>query len=390
MVVDFGFTDRHQEILAVVGRLGREKFRHRAAQYDAGTQSPIENILDFQRAGLLNLTIRAEHGGQDSGALGSDPLLYLLAVEETARHCPGTAQSVHIHYHATHLLDRLATEAQREKFLRPAVERGALLNATGSEPGRTARGLYGLLTTARKVNGGYIVNGEKNYATLADVVSFHIVNAALEGTPAPEGHLALIIPQDSPGLSIVEGSWNPLGMRAANSPNILLKDVFVPDENLLGDPGIMPRQRWQSRFHLSFAAQYVGASEGIFDFLTDYLPRRGTAGDAFTQLRLGEIRVAIDSARWLVYRAAWLWQQKQETEAELNSMLAKYRAIDAAVEVMDKAVQIAGSSALHADSVLSRLVRDLRVQTLHENLDKTAATIGRAHLGQSYDTTARL
>jgi alkylation response protein AidB-like acyl-CoA dehydrogenase len=71
-------------------------------------------------------------------------------------------------------------------------------------------------------------------------------------------------------------------------------------------------------------------------------------------------------------------------------MLAKYRAIDAAVEVMDKAVQIAGSSALHADSVLSRLVRDLRVQTLHENLDKTAATIGRAHLGQSYDTTARL
>ena len=122
--MDFGFTDRHQEILAVVGRPGRENFRYRAAQYDAGTQSLIANILDFQRAGLLNLTIRAEHGGQDSGALGSDPLLYLLAVEETARHCPGTAQRVHIHYHATHFLDRLATEAQREKFLRPGAWSG--------------------------------------------------------------------------------------------------------------------------------------------------------------------------------------------------------------------------------------------------------------------------
>ena len=237
--------------------------------------------------------------------------------------------------------------------------------------------------------GGWIVNGLKNYATIADVVHFNTLSAVIKGQKAPEGHISFAIPQGAPGLRIVPGSWNPLGMRASYSPEIELTNCFVAEENTLGAPGESPRGKWQAKSHLSFAAQYLGGAEGIFDILTEYLPRRGTAGDTYTQLRMGEIRIAIDAARWLVYRAAWLWTQ-DVAAAELFSMNAKYQALGAAVSVMDKAAQIAGSSALNANSPLARFIRDLRYQTLHENTDKTAATVGKFHLGQHYDVTARL
>jgi len=107
-------------------------------------------------------------------------------------------------------------------------------------------------------------------------------------------------------------------------------------------------------------------------------------------LRVGEIRISIDSVRWLIYRAAWLWSRGEIQAAELLSLEAKHRAIDNAVMTMDKAAQVAGSSAFWADSAMARFFRDMRIHTLHENLDKTAATIGKYYLGQEFDTTARL
>ena len=388
--MNFDFTAKHREVHELVGRLGREKFAPRAARHDVEATTPLENMDDFKEAGLLGLTISEDLGGLGSGAMGKDPLLYLLAIEQTARYCMSTAHCLHIHCHGAHLVDRICEQDQRERILLPVIEKGALLNATGSEPGRTSRGLYNLVTVAERVDGGYVINGVKNYASLGADVSYNIIFAGIKHRSPTEGHLGVIIPKGAPGLTVAEGSWNPIGMRGAVSPTLRLENCFVSDDNVLGEPGLFPRERWQAKFHLGFAAQYLGGSEGLFDLLVDYLPKRGTAGESYTQLRMGEIRIGIDSARWLIYRAAWLWSRGEVQEAELFSMEAKHRAIENAVMVMDKAAQIAGSSAFWADSPFSRFYRDLRIQTLHENLDKTAATIGKYHLGQEFDTTARL
>ena len=388
--MDFALSPEQQRVVDIVGELGRTNFTARAHKHDLEASTPLDNLKDLFDAGLGGQSIRKSFGGAGGGALGEDPLVSLLVVEQTARYCLGTAQCIHIHYNAAHMVDQVGSVDQRNRLLRPVLERFSLLNMTGSEPGRTARGLYALQTVAKPVEGGYLVNGLKNYATLADDVSHNMLYAVIEGQPLPEGHIGLIIPKGSKGLRVRPGSWDPMGMRSAVSPEVELNDVFVPHENVLGTPGIFPRDRWQTKSHLSFAVQYVGGSEGIFDQLVEYLPKRGTAGDTFAQLRLGEIRIAIDAARWLVYRAAWLWQKKQFAEAELFSMNAKYQAMSAAVLTMDRAAQIAGSSAFGADAPLSRAIRDLRVQTLHENIDKTVATVGKYHLGQPYDTSARL
>jgi len=389
-MMDFELTRRQQDVYEQVGALGKEKFAKRAALHDAEASTPRENMRDFFDAGLMGLTVSEERGGLGSGAMGTDPLLYLIAVEQTARYCLSTSHCIHIHCHGSHLVDQVGTPEQKDRVLGAVISRGAMLNATASEPGRTARGLYNLVTAAEKVDGGYVVNGKKNYTTLADAVDWNVLFAGIKGVPMPDGHLGLLFPQGVKGVTFEEGSWNPMGMRGSYSPTLLLDNCFIGDENVLGTPGFMVKDRWQSRFHLSFAAQYLGAAEGIFDFLKEYVPKRGTAGDAYAQLRMGEIRIGIESARWLIYRAAALWQRKDIANAELFSTLAKHRAIENAVTTMDKAAQIAGSSAFFADSPLARMFRDLRVQTLHENIDKSAATIGKYHLGQEFDTTARL
>lgn len=388
--MNFALTERQQAIYDQVGELGRTNFAPRAAGHEATGRTPADNLDDLFKAGLFGAAIAAERGGLDGGPLHSDPLLPLLIVEQTARYCPSTSQSIHIHFNLTHRLDVVGTPEQRARILPGILKHGHLVNGTASEPGRTARGLYNLQTTAEKVSGGWLLNGHKNYATLGDVAHWFTISAVIKGQKAPEGHLTFLVPSKAEGLRVLADSWNPYGLRAAYSPDLVLENVFVPDRDVLGDPGETARNKWQAKAHLSFAAQYIGSSEGIFDFLVDYLPKRGTAGDSYAQLRLGEIRIATDSARWMVYRAAWLWQAGDLAAAELFAMNAKYQAMESARLVIDRAPQIAGSSALAADSVLSRFLRDLRYQLLHENQDKTASTVGKYHLGQNFDVTARL
>lgn len=387
--MNFDYTPKQQAIYNTVGELGRTRFAPRAAALEVGTASPVENLQDLVDAGYGAASLSEALGGLGGGALGTDPLASLLVVEQTARYCPSTAQSIHIHYNASHRLEQIGSAEQVDRILGPVVHAGKFVNSTGSEPGRTARGLYNLQTVAEKVPGGWVVNGVKNYATLADAVHYHTLAAVAKDVPVPDGHLMLALPQGVEGLTIEPGSWNPIGMRGAFSPVLRLKDVFVPDQDQLGALGESAKGRWQAKSHLSFAAQYIGASEGLFDLLTAYLPNRGTAGDGYAQLRIGELRIAIDAARWLTYRAAWLWT-RDSAAAELFSMNAKHQAIAAAVLAIDRGAQVAGSSALDADSDISRFIRDLRFQTLHENYDKTAATVGKFHLGQAYDVTARL
>ncbi len=387
--MNFDFSKSQQALYELVGYLAREHFAARAAACDRERRLPLENFADLHAHGLLALTIAKKHGGMGSGVLGEDPVLYLLAIEQIARVDLSTAHCLHIHLHATHLVDQACTSEQRKALLGPVIADGALIGAVGSEPGRTARGVYALETVAQPIPDGVVIDGHKNYATLAQVASHMIVFATLKGQPPIDGHLGIAVPRGAPGSRLAD-RWDPIGMRAAVSPDLVLEDCFVADGGRIGAPGTYPRERWQARHYLSLASQYLGACEGIFDELTAYLPKRGTAGDTFTQLRLGETRVAIDSVRWLIYRAAWLWVRGDRQQAELFSLVAKHRATTTATDVMDHAAQIAGSSALAGEQPIARMLRDLRVHTLHSNVDKTAATIGKYHLGQKFDTTERL
>ncbi|MBV6826516.1 acyl-CoA dehydrogenase family protein [Pseudomonas sp. PD9R] len=386
--MNFSLSAEQARVQNLSRELAREAFSGRAAGYDFEAQVPADNLADLRSYGLLGLVIGRDVGGAGGGIQGEDPLAYLLALEQIAQVCLATSHCLQVHCHAAHYIDQTGTQAQRERILGNVIANGALMTTLGSEPGRTARGARNQ-TTALSTNVGWQLDGVKNYATLASASKYLLVLADCESEvgqvitgPAGESfvageRVALAVEVASQGVSFVEGSWDPLGMRAAVSPTVTFEQCSVPWANTIGASNTHFTGHWSVKADLGFAAQYIGAAEGILQRAFSAINRRGTADDAHAQRHLGRLRFAIDGARGLLYRAAWLWTQSDEVAAAQASLGAKHQAIDVAQQLLDVVVQIVGPSHFGAASDLARQYRDLRFLTMREHLDRTAAQVGK-------------
>lgn len=386
--MNFSLSPEQARVKNLARSLVQDSFAARAARYDVDAQVPAENIADLRSHGLLGLVIGRDIGGTGGGIKGEDPLAYLLALEQIAQVCLSTSHCLQVHCHAAHYIDQTGTQAQRERILGDVIENGALMTTLGSEPGRTARGSRNQ-TTAQRTQSGWRLDGVKNYATLAGASKYLLVLADCESrdglaVSGPHGEsfidgerVALAVEVASAGVSFVEGSWDPLGMRAAISPTVKFAHCDVPWANTIGASNTHFSGHWSVKADLGFAAQYIGAAEGILQRAIHAINRRGTSDDAHVQRHIGRLRFAIDGTRGLLYRAAWLWSQEDQAAAAQASLGAKHQAIDVAQQLLDVVVQIVGPSHFGAASDLTRQYRDLRFLTMREHLDRTAAQVGK-------------
>lgn len=386
--MNFSLSREQARVQNLARGLAREAFAGRAADGDLAAQVPAANLADLRSHGLLGLVIGRDLGGAGGGVQGEDPLAYLLALEQIAQVCLSTSHCLQVHCHAAHYIDQTGTQAQRERILGDVIAHGALMTTLGSEPGRTAGGARNQ-TTALATDIGWQLDGVKNYATLAGASKYLLVLADCEGdvgqpisAPAGEPFLAgervaLVVEVASKGVSFLEGSWDPLGMRSAVSPTVRFEQCSVPWVNTIGTSNTHFAGHWSVKADLGFAAQYIGAAEGILQRVFLAINRRGTSDDAHVQRHLGRLRFAIDGARGLLYRAAWLWTQGDEGIAAQASLGAKHQAIDVAQQLLDVVAQIVGPSHFGAASDLARQYRDLRFLTMREHLDRTAAQVGK-------------
>ena len=234
------------ELLATACRLGRDKFLARAPAYDREGRFPTENYADLRDAGFLGLVIPARYGG-----LGVDYKGYMEISAELGRWCGATALTFNMHcatmLWSSQMADdlemageqRALHESRRAGIYRKVIEDGAIFAQPFSEPNSAAaagRAPFG--TTARKVKGGWLVNGRKHFASLAGAADFYGVlctEAKENGEADVKDTIYLAVDGVSEGFTI-SGEWDVLGMRATSSNNLGLVDVFVPDEHQL-----MPR-----------------------------------------------------------------------------------------------------------------------------------------------------
>lgn len=367
--------------------LAINQFRPRGRRYDENCSMPVENIQALFERGWLATTLPKSVGGKGSNLETDDPATYLQALRLIARGCSGTAHCYQVHNHAAWVLNNLATDVQRERFLQPILKRPFLGTLVGSEAKR--KHMYMLNTQAKRTDGGWIVHGEKNYATNAmEQLGFGIIFVTIaDAKDYFESHLMVIIERGMKGLSIDEAWYRPSGMRAAPSPVLTLDNVFIPDDNVLGAPGAYPRERWQGRFHLGFTANYLGTTEGMYDWFIDYMVKKGRAKDPVLQLRVGEMKIALDAARAIFHRAIAAWTEGDVVKAELTSMAAKSTAAHTAFDLSHKIIHAAGSTALFDEFPLSRYIRDLETHVLHAGHDRTAQILGQAALGEVFDST---
>lgn len=376
----------HCEDMRNLEKMAIENFRPRGRDYDERSVLPAENLQELHDAGWLTTTVSKERGGRGSNIDSSDPATFLQGLRMIARGCSGTAHCYQVTNHCAWAIEALGTDDQRERYLKPMFKRPFLGSFVGSEAKR--KHMYMMNTTAKKVDGGYIVRGEKNYATNGSDLGFAIIFAAIEGVDNfLDNHLMLIIEPSMEGVSIDTSWYRPSGMRAADSPVITLNDVFVPDANVLGEPGDYPRKRWQGKFHLGFTANYLGTTEGMYNWFLEYVAGRGKGGVEMIQMRTGEMKIALASAESIFHDAIRAYKTKPIVEAELLAMAAKSMAASVAFELSHKVIHSAGSTALFDDFPLSRYIRDLETHVLHAGHDRTAQIIGQAELSQEFDST---
>lgn len=364
----------------------KTEFREEGSRADREGVFPHHNLHKLFDSGLLHVTHSAALNGPDGSLKGTRPDLFLNMLRAICSGDSATGHCFQLHNHALWQLEEVGTPQQIELFVKPALKKFSIFSAVGSEPGRV--NMYEMKTRAKRVEGGWLVNGVKNFVTNGILADLMITSVALEGVEGYPGNLQMmIITPDMPGVSWDDLWYQPHGMRGARSPVMYLDNVFVPDSHLLGGPGDFARQRWQGRFHLGFAANYLGTIEGLFGWYLEYQRSRNKSDDTYTQLRVGEFRMQLDAASALFEKAIAGWSKGDVVQAELGSMSAKSTAARAAFSVLQGILLSAGATAQFEEHPLGRTARNIETFVVHAGHDKTAQIIGQAQLGATFDST---
>src|SRR5499427_2700028 len=243
----FRLSDRQAELIDKARRFGRRVLAPRAARHDREASFPIDNFRDMHPEGLLAICVPKDEGG-----LGADFQTYCLAAAELGRYCGATALSWNMHVCSTLWTGALADELmmtveeraehneRRRLHYKRIVGDGAIYSQPFSEGGAAAAGTVAFGTEAKPVAGGFRVSGKKIFASLSGAADYYgvLCTERGEGEDASRRNtLYLAIPANAEGVSIV-GEWDPLGMRATVSRTLLLKDVFVPEDEMLMPRGV--------------------------------------------------------------------------------------------------------------------------------------------------------
>jgi alkylation response protein AidB-like acyl-CoA dehydrogenase len=378
---DYPLTEKQKHLMAMAHDLGKNKFAPRAAQLDRDAQFPFENYKDMKASGLLALCVPEAHGGQ-----GADYATYAMVSAEIGRWCGATALTFNMHV-CTMMWSGLLSEDldmtpeqralhrvhQKSHFAR-VVNDGAIYAQPFSEGGASAAGAQPFGTQAVKVEGGWKINGKKIFASLSDAADFFGV-LCTEKKPDAElsrrDTLYLAIPRTAPGLT-VEGDWDPLGMRATVSRNLIFKDVFVPDDAALMPQGVyfQAASRWPHMF-MTLSPTYMGIAQAAYDFTVAYLrgeiPGTGPVKRrqfATKQIAVAEMFVKLEQTRNLFLRAIEDAKIDPPKSSRLRAYAAQYTIMENAQDIARLAIRTCGGQSMLKSLPLERLYRDARCGSL--------------------------
>ncbi|MDI3511434.1 MAG: hypothetical protein PWQ61_2199 [Betaproteobacteria bacterium] len=380
-VGDMAFTPLQRQLLAKAHALGRDRFAPRAAQWDREASFPFANYDDLREAGFLKLCVPAEHGG-----LGADFPTYMMVAAEIGRFCGATALTWNMHICSTMWTGVLADgipmdetqraehAARRQLHFRRIVQDGALYAQPFSEGTAAAAGRAPFGTTARKVDGGWLINGRKIWASLSGAADYYgvLCTEEVEGKdPDPRDTLYISVPATSEGLSI-SGEWDPLGMRGTVSRNLAFKDVFVSDDEQLMPRGIYFKgaQTWPAMF-FTLSPTYLGVANAAYDFTVQYL-RGEVPGEppvkrrqfATKQIAVAQMRIQLEAMKSLFTRAITEARPNPSKDERMRLYAAHYSIMEGANDIARLAIRTCGGQSMLRHLPLERLYRDSRCGAL--------------------------
>jgi alkylation response protein AidB-like acyl-CoA dehydrogenase len=368
--MDFQLSEAEKMLERQAKEFVQNEVAPRAAQIDREDRFPIELLKELGRLGYKGLPFPKEYGG-----LGAGYVSYALVLEQIGRASLTLGVITAISTVPQEGLFRFGNEAQKKKFLTP-LSRGTHFAAiaftepdTGSDPKAVA-------TKATRQEGAYILNGQKNFVSLAPAADMALVFAKLDD----RGKLgAFIVDATSPGFTVRE-PCSTMGLKGLGLSTIYLDDVKVPDDNLVGKPGegfgILLEAISMGRLGAAIGA--VGVSKAALDLSVDYALQRKAQGKPIGEFQtikwlLAEMSSRIEAGRWLARRAAFIHDQGQSIRFE--SAQVKLFNTQMATEVTSMAMQVHGSYGAMHSLTMERLYRDAKMLELYAGVSEMQRVI---------------
>jgi acyl-CoA dehydrogenase len=375
------FTDEHEQLREAIRRFVAKELRPHVGEWEDAEWFPNEVFTRMAELGYLGLKYPEEYGGQ-----GGDYVHDAVLVEElTGAGSGGLSAGIGAHIGiATPPIWKFGTEDQKQRFLAPAIraERIAALGIT--EPG-AGSDVAGIRTFARKVDGGYVVNGSKTFITNGVRADFVVTAVKTTEEGGHQGLSFLVLEKEMKGYSVSK-KLEKLGWRASDTAELAFDDVFVPDENLLGEENkgfylIMANFQWE---RLVMALGAVASMGRMIDRTVAYAGERTAFGRPIgkhqaIRHKVAEMAVKHEASRSLTYHALRLFAAgenalREVTEAKLLSQRAAY-------EVADDALQVHGGAGYMKEYEIERAVRDTRLGPIGGGTDEVMKEILGKQLG---------
>ncbi len=365
MPVQYELTEQQQQIKHAVREFVEAEVKPHVMEWDEAQYFPKELFRRMGELGLMGVIFPEEYGGAGLGYVE-----YATVIEEIARVDGAIALSVAAHNSlCSNHIYQYGNEQQRSRFLTP-LARGERLGAWAlTEPG-SGSDASGLRTTAVPRDGGWVLNGTKNFTTHGISGDTCVVLAITDRELRSRGISAFIVERGTAGF-LAGRKENKLGVRASETASIQFEDCFVPEENMLGERGrgFVNAMQILDGGRISIAALAVGIAQGAYEAALKYSKERYQFGKPICefeaiQFKLADMATQIEAARLLTLRAAYLKDNHQPTTKE--SSMAKLFASEMAVKVCEEAIQIHGGYGYTKDYPPEKYWRDAKICTIGE------------------------
>lgn len=378
--MDFELTKEQQMIKEMVRDFATNVVAPRAIEIDTTATFPEDIFKQMGELGLLGIPFPEAYGGS-----GGDTISYALAVEEIGRACGSTGLSyaAAVSLGATPIY-LFGTEEQKQTYLTRLAE-GKALGSFGLTEPNAGSDAGGTKTTAILDGDEYVINGEKCFITNASFAETIIVTAVTGKNESGRNIIsALIVPTNSPGLTITS-NYDKMGVRGSDTAEIVLDNVRVPKDHLLGDPeqGFKQFLSTLDGGRISIGALGVGIAQAALDRSLQYAKERKQFGKPIgsfqaIQFKIANMAMEIELARNMVHKAAWLKDNGKSFSKE--AAYAKLFATETAVRAADEAIQIHGGYGYMREYEVERLLRDAKLLVIGEGTSEIQrVVIARQH-----------
>jgi alkylation response protein AidB-like acyl-CoA dehydrogenase len=368
--MDFNLTEQEKMLQRAAKDFALKKVAPKAAEIDRTNEFPLNLAKEMGKLGFRGLPYPTKYGGSGAGYVS-----FVLALEQICQASLSVGAIMAVNTVTEEGIYRFGNEEQKKRLLTPLAS-GKWLGGIGFTESDTGSDPRMIKTIARRSGKGWIINGQKMFMSLAPVLDVVLLFTRREKA---EGLNAFIVESKSKGFAVQE-VLETMGLRGIGTSIVNLDDVYVPQENLIGNPGqgfdILLEAISIER--MSVAMQGVAVAQAALNLSLDYAKQREAQGKPIARMQaiqqmLAEMASRIEAARWMVYRTAFLCDQGQSIQYE--SSMAKLFASQVAVDVTRLAMQIHGSYGVMKSLPLERLYRDAKMTEIYVGVNEVHRSI---------------